>query len=76
MHTILVLCDVYHDAFSFTEIFLNQLSDFGLAVTSGTENKNVKLSGTLGYAAPEYLLDGMQDIIWLPKCILIDHWFE
>ncbi|XP_059458723.1 probable receptor-like protein kinase At1g80640 [Corylus avellana] len=38
--------------------FTAKLSDFGLAVTSGTENKNVKLSGTLGYAAPEYLLDG------------------
>ena len=56
--------------------YLNQLSNFGLAVTSGTENKNVKLSGTLGYAAPEYLLDGMQNNIWLPNCILIDHWFE
>ncbi|KAE7997256.1 hypothetical protein FH972_001904 [Carpinus fangiana] len=38
--------------------FSAKLSDFGVAVTSGTENKNVKLSGTLGYAAPEYLLDG------------------
>ncbi|GMY06080.1 probable receptor-like protein kinase At1g80640 isoform X1 [Fagus crenata] len=38
--------------------FNAKLSDFGLAVTSGTENKNIKLSGTLGYVAPEYLLDG------------------
>lgn len=39
---------------------LDQLSDFGLAVTDGTQNKNnIKLSGTLGYVAPEYLLDGM-----------------
>ncbi|KAK3188611.1 hypothetical protein Dsin_028172 [Dipteronia sinensis] len=38
--------------------FNAKLSDFGLAVTSGTQNKNVKLSGTLGYVAPEYLLEG------------------
>ncbi|KAI9197898.1 hypothetical protein LWI28_006351 [Acer negundo] len=38
--------------------FNAKLSDFGLAVTAGTQNKNVKLSGTLGYVAPEYLLDG------------------
>ena len=38
----------------------NQLSDFGLAVANGTQNKNnIKLSGTLGYVAPEYLLDGL-----------------
>lgn len=37
-----------------------QISDFGLAVTSGNRSKgNLKLSGTLGYVAPEYLLDGM-----------------
>ncbi|CAI9113912.1 OLC1v1014617C2 [Oldenlandia corymbosa var. corymbosa] len=36
-----------------------KLSDFGLAITGGNLNKkNVKLSGTLGYVAPEYLLDG------------------
>ncbi|CAK9151665.1 unnamed protein product [Ilex paraguariensis] len=36
-----------------------ELSDFGLAITGGTHNKsNIKLSGTLGYVAPEYLLDG------------------
>ncbi|KAL5759054.1 hypothetical protein ACOSP7_021665 [Xanthoceras sorbifolium] len=35
-----------------------KLSDFGLAVTAGTQNKNVKLSGTLGHVAPEYLLEG------------------
>jgi hypothetical protein len=40
--------------------FLLQISDFGLAVTSGNHNKgNLKLSRTLGYVAPEYLLDGM-----------------
>ncbi|PSR91860.1 Receptor-like protein kinase precursor, partial [Actinidia chinensis var. chinensis] len=38
--------------------FNAKLSDFGLAVTAVTQNKNIKLSGTLGYVAPEYLLDG------------------
>ncbi|XP_071724968.1 probable receptor-like protein kinase At1g80640 [Rutidosis leptorrhynchoides] len=38
--------------------FNAKLSDFSLAVTSGTQNKNVKLLGSLGYVAPEYLLDG------------------
>ncbi|XP_044495647.1 probable receptor-like protein kinase At1g80640 [Mangifera indica] len=38
--------------------FNAKLSDFGLAVTGGTQSKNVKLSGTLGYVAPEYLLEG------------------
>lgn len=38
--------------------FNAKLSDFGLAVTDGAHNKNIKLSGTLGYVAPEYLLDG------------------
>ncbi|KAL5985476.1 hypothetical protein ACLOJK_027460 [Asimina triloba] len=38
---------------------LEQISDFGLAVSVGSQNKTVvKLSGTLGYVAPEYLLDG------------------
>ncbi|KAK1369935.1 Protein kinase domain-containing protein [Heracleum sosnowskyi] len=36
----------------------SKLSDFGLAVTQGTNKGNLKLSGTLGYVAPEYLLDG------------------
>ncbi|WCJ40420.1 Protein kinase superfamily protein [Euphorbia peplus] len=38
--------------------FNAKLSDFGLAVTSRIENRNIKLSGTLGYVAPEYLLEG------------------
>ncbi|PIA65282.1 hypothetical protein AQUCO_00100632v1 [Aquilegia coerulea] len=39
--------------------FKAKISDFGLAVISGSQNKNnIKLSGTLGYVAPEYLLDG------------------
>ncbi|KAG9153595.1 hypothetical protein Leryth_008532, partial [Lithospermum erythrorhizon] len=36
-----------------------KLSDFGLAIQDGLQNRNnIKLSGTLGYVAPEYLLDG------------------
>ncbi|XP_016437779.1 putative receptor-like protein kinase At1g80640 isoform X2 [Nicotiana tabacum] len=39
--------------------FNAKLSDFGLAIAGWNLNKsNVKLSGTLGYVAPEYLLDG------------------
>ncbi|CAI9092637.1 OLC1v1027937C1 [Oldenlandia corymbosa var. corymbosa] len=39
--------------------FNAKLSDFGLAIVDGAQNKNnIKLSGTLGYVAPEYLLDG------------------
>ncbi|XP_062229408.1 probable receptor-like protein kinase At1g80640 isoform X2 [Phragmites australis] len=39
--------------------FNAKISDFGLAVTSGNLDKgSMKLSGTLGYVAPEYLLDG------------------
>lgn len=42
------------------EFLLIQLSDFGLAIADGIQNKNnIKLSGTLGCVAPEYLLDGM-----------------
>lgn len=45
---------------------LIQLSDFGLAITSGTQNKNnLKLSGTVGYVAPEYLLDGITKLFLL-----------
>ncbi|KAL9463002.1 hypothetical protein AB3S75_000916 [Citrus x aurantiifolia] len=38
--------------------FNAKLSDFGLSVTAGTQSRNVKISGTLGYVAPEYLLEG------------------
>lgn len=39
--------------------FNAKLSDFGLAILDGTQKKSqIKLSGTLGYVAPEYLLDG------------------
>ncbi|KAK6161619.1 hypothetical protein DH2020_005000 [Rehmannia glutinosa] len=37
--------------------FNAKLSDFGLAVLDGPRN-NIPTSGTLGYVAPEYLLDG------------------
>ncbi|KAM7459547.1 hypothetical protein LguiA_036541 [Lonicera macranthoides] len=41
--------------------FNAKVADFGLAVTHGTQSQsnNIKLSGTLGYVAPEYLLDGI-----------------
>ncbi|XP_006654258.2 probable receptor-like protein kinase At1g80640 [Oryza brachyantha] len=39
--------------------FNAKIADFGLAVSSGSVHRgSVKLSGTLGYVAPEYLLDG------------------
>ncbi|GER39317.1 protein kinase superfamily protein [Striga asiatica] len=39
--------------------FNAKISDFGLAITEGNSIKtNIKLTGTLGYVAPEYLLDG------------------
>lgn len=39
--------------------FNAKLSDFGLAITGSNSNKtNIKLSGSVGYVAPEYLLDG------------------
>ncbi|CAA0816440.1 Protein kinase superfamily protein [Striga hermonthica] len=40
--------------------FNAKLSDFGLAITGGNNSNktDIKLSGTLGYVAPEYLLDG------------------
>ncbi|PNX96854.1 receptor-like protein kinase [Trifolium pratense] len=38
--------------------FNAKLSDFGLAVASGMQHKNMKMSGTLGYVAPEYISHG------------------
>ncbi|KAL6012068.1 hypothetical protein ACLOJK_002543 [Asimina triloba] len=38
--------------------FNAKLSDFGLAVTGDQNKCNIKLSGTVGYVAPEYLIDG------------------
>ncbi|CAL0323145.1 unnamed protein product [Lupinus luteus] len=39
--------------------FSAKVSDFGLAVINGSKNKiHINLSGTLGYVAPEYILDG------------------
>ncbi|KAE8804192.1 Serine/threonine-protein kinase PBS1 [Hordeum vulgare] len=55
---------IIHRDLKSSNILLNsdfnaKISDFGLAVTSGNRSKgNLKLSGTLGYVAPEYLLDG------------------
>ncbi|URD87395.1 STYKc [Musa troglodytarum] len=38
--------------------FNAKISDFGLSVSVGNHNKGgIKLSGTVGYVAPEYLLD-------------------
>lgn len=51
------MLNVFISANSFGSLI--QISDFGLAITGGNSNKtNIKLSGTLGYVAPEYLLDG------------------
>jgi len=45
--------------FGYCLITTMQISDFGLAVSLDEHGKNnIKLSGTLGYVAPEYLLDG------------------
>ncbi|XP_061339259.1 probable receptor-like protein kinase At1g80640 [Gastrolobium bilobum] len=38
--------------------FNAKLSDFGLAISSGVQHKNMKMSGTLGYVAPEYISHG------------------
>ncbi|KAE9600546.1 hypothetical protein Lal_00046257 [Lupinus albus] len=38
--------------------FNAKLSDFGLAIGSGMQHKNMKMSGTLGYVAPEYISHG------------------
>ncbi|KAH7524579.1 hypothetical protein FEM48_Zijuj06G0134500 [Ziziphus jujuba var. spinosa] len=56
--------------------FNAKLSDFGLAVADGAHKNNIKLSGTLGYVAPEYLLDGTPTnivIIAEPTCNWIDY---
>lgn len=44
--------------------FVIQLSDFGFAVVSGMQHKNIKMSGTLGYVAPEYISHGIQEYLW------------
>jgi serine/threonine protein kinase len=58
--------------------FNAKIADFGLAVSSGSVNKgSVKLSGTLGYVAPEYLLDGTMSsssqiiLLFVDKTILL-----
>ncbi|KAJ6702302.1 hypothetical protein OIU74_013453 [Salix koriyanagi] len=48
--------------------FNAKLADFGLAVTSGIQSKNIEISGTLGYVAPEYLLDGMSNSVQIQEC--------
>lgn len=43
--------------------FVIQLSDFGHAVAaSGVQHKNMNMSGTLGYVAPEYISHGITRI--------------
>ncbi|KAK4280322.1 hypothetical protein QN277_011960 [Acacia crassicarpa] len=45
--------------------FNAKLYDFGLAIADGSQDKNdIKISGTLGYVAPEYLLDGVWPHRW------------
>lgn len=75
----MVAMHYYPLAFNFTDFFLSlshggwlQLSDFGLAVADGAKtSKNIKVSGTLGYVAPEYLLDGMPTkLVIIATCIL------
>lgn len=46
-----------------------QLSDFGFAMVSGMQHKNMKMSGTLGYVAPEYISHGMPEYLSSPKDI-------
>lgn len=55
------LCSVYEYILNLSLYVSSlKLSDFGLAVMDGAQNRNnIKLSGTLGYVAPEYLLDGI-----------------
>ncbi|KAK7402359.1 hypothetical protein VNO78_14559 [Psophocarpus tetragonolobus] len=38
--------------------FNAKLSDFGFAMVSGLQHKNINMSGTLGYVAPEYISHG------------------
>ncbi|KAJ6862199.1 hypothetical protein NC652_039136 [Populus alba x Populus x berolinensis] len=48
--------------------FNAKLSDFGLAVADSSHNKKkLKLSGTVGYVAPEYMLDGMLTELAMPQ---------
>lgn len=57
-------CNLIHRNLKSSNILLDskfnaKISDFGLSVIGGSPNKsNIKLSDTLGYVAPEYLLDG------------------
>ncbi|CAN1287875.1 Probable receptor-like protein kinase At1g80640 [Linum perenne] len=59
IHRDLKSSNILLDSNFHAKIFCIQLSDFGLAVADSTHNKNkLKLSGTVGYVAPEYMLDG------------------
>ncbi|PHT89351.1 hypothetical protein T459_04464 [Capsicum annuum] len=54
---------------SVQSFYFDQLSDFGLAVAGWNLSKsNVKISGTLGYVALEYLLDGLSLPFQRPQC--------
>lgn len=63
------LCNltVYLCVLAFAKFWLFQLSDFGLAVSSGMQDKNIKMSGTLGYVAPEYISYGTYEIFVIIK---------
>ncbi|KAL3500226.1 hypothetical protein ACH5RR_039319 [Cinchona calisaya] len=60
-----ILLDSYYNAKLMDCAFI-QLSDFGLAISGGTFNKNnIKLSGTQGYVAPQYLQDDTPRLLML-----------
>ncbi|RZB84817.1 putative receptor-like protein kinase isoform B [Glycine soja] len=54
---------VVHRDLKSSNVFLDsnfnaKLSDFGFAMVLGMQHKNMKMSGTLGYLAPEYISHG------------------
>lgn len=54
---------VIHRDFKSSNILLDssfnaKVSDFGLAIVNYSDERSIELQGTLGYIAPEYLLDG------------------
>ncbi|KAH9294711.1 hypothetical protein KI387_038299, partial [Taxus chinensis] len=56
----IIHCDLKSSNILLDASYNAKLSDFGLAVTAqgGVDRKNIEVLGTLGYVAPEYLLDG------------------